>query len=62
MFSSLIVFLIFIQNLIVLMARFLTVLLHTHNILKFFFFGKYKETLEIAKALAPSGTEFETLL
>lgn len=55
-------FLIFIQNFDILMARFLRVILHAYKILKFFFLEKYKEILEIAKVLAPSGTEFETFL
>lgn len=56
------VFLIFIQNLNILLTRFVRVILHAHKILKFFFLGKYNEILEIAKVLAPSGTEFETFL
>lgn len=49
----------FIQNLNILMAGFLRVILHAHKILKVFFLGKYNEILKIAKVLASSGTEFE---
>lgn len=62
MFPLLMVFLIFLQNLNMLMARFLRVILYTHKIFKFFFLGKYNEILEIAKVFGTFRNEFETFL